>query len=497
MSGFADKKGIAVASGFKLQAEALLDARGQVDTIEERDALVTLHAATAGLQVYVKANKTMYVYNGSGWDELSKGAAYTHPTGAGNKHIPAGGSAGQILRWSADGTATWGNDNNTTYAPFKGATADAAGGTGLVPAPAASAANKYLRNDGTWQTPPNTTYSPATASAPGLMSAADKAKLDGVATGANKTVVDTALSDTSGNPVQNKVVKSALDGKVPTSRKVNNKALSADITLAAGDVGAIPVSQKGAAGGVAELDSSGKVPAAQLPGYVDDVIEGYLSGSKLYKESAHTTEITGESGKIYVDLHTNKTYRWSGTAFVVISDTIALGETSSTAYRGDRGKIAYEHSQTAHAPANAEQNVQSDWNVTDTASDAYIKNKPTSLPANGGNAATVGGHTVGVDVPANAVFTDTKPVNMKGATASAAGAAGYAPAPAAGAQDKFLRGDGTWQTPPNTTYTKATSSKDGLMSKEDKQKLDEMPQIYFASEFPESAPAGSVCFLIS
>ena len=67
---------------------------------------------------------------------------YTHPTTAGNKHIPSGGSSGQILRWSADGTAVWGADNNTTY-------------------------------------------SPATQSANGLMSAADKAKLDGIATGAN------------------------------------------------------------------------------------------------------------------------------------------------------------------------------------------------------------------------------------------------------------------------------------------------------------------------
>ena len=67
---------------------------------------------------------------------------YTHPTTAGNKHIPSGGSSGQILRWSADGTAVWGADNNTTY-------------------------------------------SPATQSANGLMSAADKKKLDGIATGAN------------------------------------------------------------------------------------------------------------------------------------------------------------------------------------------------------------------------------------------------------------------------------------------------------------------------
>ena len=76
-------------------------------------------------------------------DGIATGAtAYSHPTTSGNKHIPSGGAAGQILRWSADGTAAWGADNNTTY-------------------------------------------SPATSSANGLMSATDKAKLDGIASGAN------------------------------------------------------------------------------------------------------------------------------------------------------------------------------------------------------------------------------------------------------------------------------------------------------------------------
>lgn len=278
--------------------------------------------------------------------------------------------------------------------------------------------------------------------------------------------------DTTGLEHLWEALKGKLSGYVPTGRKVNGKALTSDINLSAADVSAIPASQKGTANGVAELDESGKVPSAQLPSYVDDALEGYLSGGKFYKESAHTTEITGESGKIYVDLATNKTYRWSGSGYVEISASLALGETSSTAYRGDRGKIAYEHSQAAHAPANAEANVQADWNESDPESDAFIKNKPTSMPANGGNAATVGGHTVETNVPADAVFTDTKPVNMKGATADTAGSAGYAPAPAAGAQGKYLRGDGTWQTPPNTTYSPATQSANGLMSAADKTKLD-------------------------
>ncbi len=158
-------------------------------------------------------------------------------------------------------------------------------------------------------------------------------------------------------------------------KKENGKGLSSnDYTDA--EKNKLAGLSKGTAGGIAELDASGKVPAAQLPSYVDDVIEGYLSGGKFYKESAHTNQITGESGKIYTDLGTNKTYRWSGSAFVVISETLALGETASTAYPGNKGKTAYDHSQSAHAPANAEANVQADWNETDPTSDAYIKDKP-------------------------------------------------------------------------------------------------------------------------
>jgi hypothetical protein len=101
----------------------------------------------------------------------------------------------------------------------------------------------------------------------------------------------------------------------------------------------INTSLKGTAGGIAELDGTGKVPAAQLPSFVDDVLE-YTDFISL--------PVTGEGGKIYVTLDDYKTYRWSGTVYAEISSSLALGETSTTAYRGDRGKVAYDHSQSAH-----------------------------------------------------------------------------------------------------------------------------------------------------
>ena len=175
--------------------------------------------------------------------------------------------------------------------------------------------------------------------------------------------------------------------------------------------GKLDASLKGAKNGLAELDSSGKVPSSQLPSYVDDVVEGYLSGGKFYEESAHTTQITAESDKIYVDLATNKTYRWSGSAYVEISAGVALGETSSTAYRGDRGKIAYEHSQKAHAPSNAERNVivgiqKNGADITPNSStrkvNITVPTKITDLAADA-NAKTI---TLGTAVTATATKFD-------------------------------------------------------------------------------------------
>ena len=133
------------------------------------------------------------------------------------------------------------------------------------------------------------------------------------------------------------------------------------------DQNMIPKSQKGQPGGLAELDETGRVPSSQLPSYVDDVID---------VDTYSNLPNPGESGKIYITTDNNKQYRWSGTGYAEISSSLALGETSSTAYRGDRGKVAYDHSQIKSGNPHG-------------TTFASLPDKPTSLPANGGNADTV------------------------------------------------------------------------------------------------------------
>lgn len=109
----------------------------------------------------------------------------------------------------------------------------------------------------------------------------------------------------------------------------------------------IPATEKGANSGVATLGADGKVPASQLPSFVDDVIEA-ANFAALPAE--------GEGGKIYVTLDDNKTYRWGGTTYVEISAGLALGETQGTAYEGSKG--------AANAAAIASHTGNSDIHVT-------------------------------------------------------------------------------------------------------------------------------------
>jgi hypothetical protein len=186
----------------------------------------------------------------------------------------------------------------------------------------------------------------------------------------------------------------------------------------------------GAASGIATLGTDGKVPASQLPSYVDDVIEGYIDGTtKFYSDSGKTTEITPETGKIYVDLSTNKTYRWSGSTFVATFTGSVVTKSSTN------GSVKVDNS------------------------DIVVYTHPTPLSAAVASglykfSADTNGHITGTETVSGDTIKALSGGDMGGASSTAAGTHGFVPAPAKGDQAKFLRGDGTWVA--QTTYTHPT-----------------------------------------
>lgn len=185
----------------------------------------------------------------------------------------------------------------------------------------------------------------ATASMDGLMSKEDYVELNTTIPGQIEDLkeADSNLSNRIDN-LDDKIDKEIADREAEIDRIENKfdgvtdkleEALQKEIedrkagdTTITNSLNAF-ISTKGQPSGLAELDSTGKVPAAQLPSYVDDVLE--------FSTKAQFPQ-TGETGKIYVSKDTNLTYRWTGTQYLEISQSLALGETPSTAYPGDKGK---------------------------------------------------------------------------------------------------------------------------------------------------------------
>lgn len=154
----------------------------------------------------------------------------------------------------------------------------------------------------------------------------------------------------------------------------------------------IKASEKGTSNGVATLGSDGRVPSSQLPAYVDDVLE---------YNNRDSFPTTGESGKIYVAKDTNKTYRWSGSVYVVISDTLALGETAGTAYEGSKGKqnadnIASLTTRVGSVETKATNNASAITNITNgttkvgkaTSADKFSSNKTLTLSGDASGSVT-------------------------------------------------------------------------------------------------------------
>lgn len=245
-------------------------------------------------------------------------------------------------------------DTNTTYTNMGAASASAAGKAGLVPAPAAGAQAKYLRGDGTWQTPPNTTYS----------------------------------------------------------------NMGGATSSAAGSAGLVPAPTAGKQTSFLRGDGTWVVP-------------------------------------------TNTTYAKASTSTLGL---VMIGYTEN----GKNYPVELDNS--------GKMFVNVPWTDTNTTYSVVGANGSTGLVKNGSTVTDASGYIACPIVSGVPYYKDTNTTytNMKGAAASAAGAAGLVPAPAAGNQTSFLRGDGTWATPPNTTYAVANESTNGLMAAADKKTMNRL-----------------------
>lgn len=243
----------------------------------------------------------------------------------------------------------------------------------------------YTRADGTTGTfntqDTNTTYSVVTTEKDGLMSKNMLTKLNGIAAGAQVNTVtgvkgssETDYRTGDINITKTNIGLNNVENK--SSATIRGEITATNVTTALGYI-PLNLTSKGAANGVAELGADGKVPSTQLPSYVDDVLE--------YDAKANFPT-TGEAGKIYVDKATNKTWRWGGTAYVEISASLALGETSSTAFRGDYGKVAYDHAQSkGSAFASGLYKITTNAQGHVTAATAVAKSDITALGIPGSN----------------------------------------------------------------------------------------------------------------
>lgn len=105
------------------------------------------------------------------------------------------------------------------------------------------------------------------------------------------------------------------------------------------------------------VGEDGKIPNSYLPADIgaDEIVSGYYFEGAFYADKGHTTVIAGDPEKLYVDLDTNKTYRWDATAgYVQVGSSLALGTTHDSAYYGDFGDKAYKHSQATGNPHNTQ-----------------------------------------------------------------------------------------------------------------------------------------------
>ena len=577
---FADKKGIVVASPFKLQAESMLDVRQQVDTIEERDELVTIKAATAGLRVFVKATKKSYVYNGTSWDELSIGSAslvvkLNGGTSEGTNMFTYNGTSAKTINItpSSIGAAASSHTHtksqitdfptsmkNPNALKFAGAVTGSYDGSSAVTITIPNTANTaksliVTLNGGTTEGTDKFTFNGSAEKSinitPSTIGAAAATHTHNVSNITGLTTGRAMVSDANGHPSVSSVTAtelSYLDGVTSSVQtQLNNKAALNHTHNYAGSSSA-----GGSANSAVKLATARKINGTSFDGTKDiNILNNYfdqidsetdLNNLKTYGEyyaaggsgcknvpsgvdhfylkvfrsaSGYTAQTLYEDTKYF-------TRFYNGTSW---SSWAELYSTANKPTASEIGAAASSHTHTASQITGLPTSLKNPYAITFAGavtgsydgSSAVTITIPTSASTKGslvvklnggttegtnqftfngasdktinitpsGIGAAASSHSHGLATTSANGFlrqldgstahfmrgdgTWATPPNttysaFKGATADAAGGTGLVPAPASGAQSKFLRADGTWQTPTNTTYSNfkaATSSAAG------------------------------------
>ena len=577
---FADKKGIVVASPFKLQAESMLDVRQQVDTIEERDELVTIKAATAGLRVFVKATKKSYVYNGTSWDELSIGSAslvvkLNGGTSEGTNMFTYNGTSAKTINItpSSIGAAASSHTHtksqitdfptsmkNPNALKFAGAVTGSYDGSSAVTITIPNTANTaksliVTLNGGTTEGTDKFTFNGSAEKSinitPSTIGAAAATHTHNVSNITGLTTGRAMVSDANGHPSVSSVTAtelSYLDGVTSSVQtQLNNKAALNHTHNYAGSSSA-----GGSANSAVKLATARKINGASFDGTKDiNILNNYfdqidsetdLNNLKTYGEYYATGGSGCKNVPSGVDHFYLKVFRSASgyTAQTLYEDTkyftrfyngtswSSWAELYSTANKptaSEIGAAASSHTHTASQITGLPTSLKNPYAITFAGavtgsydgSSAVTITIPTSASTKGslvvklnggttegtnqftfngasdktinitpsGIGAAASSHSHGLATTSANGFlrqldgstahfmrgdgTWATPPNttysaFKGATADVAGGTGLVPAPASGAQSKFLRADGTWQTPTNTTYSNfkaATSSAAG------------------------------------
>ena len=323
---------------------------------------------------------------------------------------------------------------NTTYSNMTGATASAAGTAGLVPAPAAGKNASFLRGDGTWAVPTDTTYGAATSSALGLVKIGSNISNSSGTISLTKANVTAALGYTppETNTTYGAATASAL-GLVKIGSNISNNSgtisLTKDNVTAA--LGYTPPTTNTTYSNMGAATSTTAGTAGLVPAPAAGKQASFLRGDGTWVVPTNTTYNAATSSVLgLVKVGSNITNTDGTISLTKANVTTALGYTPPT-------------TNTTYSAATADTLglVKVGSNIT---------NSSGTISLTKANVTAALGYTPPT--------TNTTYSNMGGATASAAGTAGLVPAPAAGKQTSFLRGDGTWVVPTNTTYSAMTAA---------------------------------------